>query len=95
MITIDRADELGCLCVPPGDSVCVALIRSGKGRSAAGVIGQFPSNDAWLIDVARNYKPYILVKCFPDLLIRVKFVMRLPYTKLLNIDIHTTYIVSN
>ena len=95
MIAIDRADELGRLCVPSGDGVRVALIRSGKGRSAAGVVGKFPSDDAWLIGVARNYKPYILVKCFPDLLIRVKFVMGLLCTKLLNIGIHTAYVVSN
>ena len=95
MIGIDRADELGRLCVPPGDGVCVAVIRRRKVRHAAGVIGQFPSNDAWLIGVAQNYSPYILVKCFPDLLIGVKVIMRLLFTKLLNIDIHTAYVVSN
>ncbi len=95
VITIDRADELGCLGVPPGDSVCVAVFRSGKGRDAAGVIGQFPRDDAWLIGVARNYKLYILVKFLPDLLIGEEFIMGLLFTKLLNIGIHTAYIVPN
>lgn len=96
MIGIDRADELGCVGVPPGDGVCVAVLRRGKGRGAAGVIGQFPSNDAWLIAVAPDYSFYILVKLFPYLLVRVKFVMRLLFsTELLNIDIHTAYMVSS
>ncbi len=57
MIGIDRADELGCLCVPSCNGVCVAAIRRGKSRIATSVIGQFPGNDARLIGVARNYKP--------------------------------------
>ena len=95
VIAIDRANELGCLGVPPSEGVCVALIRRGKGRGTTGVVGQFPSNDAWFIGVARNYKPYILVKCFPDVLVREKFIMRLLCTKLLNIGIHTAYAVPN
>ena len=95
MIAIDRADELGCLCVPPGDGVCVAVFRRGKGRGAAGVISQFPANDAWFVGVARNYKLDILVECLPDLLIGVEFIMGLLYTKLLNISIHTAYVVSD
>lgn len=95
MIAIDRADELGRLCVPPGEGVRVALIRRGNGRGTTGVIGQFPSNDAWLVGVARSYKLHILVKCFPDMLICVKFIMRPLCPKRLNIDIHTTYVVPN
>lgn len=57
VIGIDRADELGCLRVPSGDGVCVAVIRRGKSRATASVIGQLPSNDTWLIGVARNHEP--------------------------------------
>src|SRR6266852_2507838 len=91
VITIYRADELGCLGVPPGDGVCVAVFRSGKGRDAAGVVRQFPRDDACLIGVARNYKLNILVECLPDLLIGEEFIVGLLFTKLLNIGIHTAY----
>jgi hypothetical protein len=95
MIGIDRADELGCLCVPFCNSVCVAAIRRGKSRVATSVIGQFPGNDARLIGVSRNYKPYVFIEFLSDLLIGVKFVMCLLYTKLLNIGIHTAYAISS
>jgi len=39
VIGIDGADEFGCLCVPSGDGVCVAVTRRGKSRAAASVIG--------------------------------------------------------
>ena len=94
MIGVDRADEFGCLCVPFGDGIRVALTRSGQSRVAAGVIGQLPSNDAWLIDIARNHKLYILVEFSSDSHVRVKFVMRLRYAELFDVKIHTTYEIS-
>ena len=95
VIGVDRADEFGCVCVPQGDGVCVAKIGRGQGRVAASVIGDLPSNDARLIDVARNYKLYILVEFFSDHHIGIKFVMGLCYTKLLDIKIHTAYVISS
>ena len=95
VVGVDRADELGCLCVPFGNDVRVALIRRGHGRFAASVIGQLPSNDARLIGIARNHKLYILVEFFSDLHIGVKFVMCLRYAELFNVKIHTTYEISS
>ena len=88
MIGIDGAEKVGCLCVPPGDGVRVALIRSAEGRVAASIVGQLPCKDVWLIDIARNDKLYKLVELLPDVHIGVKFVMLLLYAKFSNVGVH-------
>ena len=52
VIGIDGTDKLSCLCVPPGDGVRVAMLRSTNGRVAAGVVGQFPGDDVRLVNIA-------------------------------------------
>ncbi len=92
VIGIDGLDETGFICVPLGDGVRVAARRSANTRVATRVVGQLPGHDGRLIGVARDDKLNKLVELRPDVHISVKLVMRLIYTKLLNVKVHTAYV---
>jgi hypothetical protein len=93
VIGIDGLDETGLICVPLGDGVRVAARRSRNARVATRVVGQLPGHNGWLIGVARNDKLNKAVELRPDVQISVKLVMRLLYTKLLNVNVHTAVVI--
>ena len=90
MIGIDGLGELGFICMPLGDGVCVAARRSANTRVATKIIGELPGHDGRLIGIAHDDKLNKHVELCPHVQISVKLVMCLFYAKLLNIKVHTT-----
>ena len=91
VVGIDGKDELGNIGMPLGDRLRSAGRRRGKGRAAAGVIGQLPAEEGSAIDVTRNNSLEILLEEPADGFISVKLVMRLCRSELANVGIHATW----